>query len=94
MERIETNYFQPDWLEIILTILGFIHTDWVGSFVWTRTGFFKQIGFYNDSLSQIGVKLFGQGEVFFLNIGLIMFMVQFPGLTVQRVESLSSKKKD
>ena len=63
MERIETNYLQPDWLEIILTILGFIHTVWV--FVWTMTGFFKQISLYNDRLSQIGYKLFGQGEVFF-----------------------------
>ena len=53
MERIETNYLQPDWLEIILTILGFIHTDWVGSFCldndrFLQTDWFLQRQFITD----------------------------------------------
>ena len=53
MERIETNYLQPDWLEIILTILGFIHTDWVGSFCldkdrFLQTDWFLQWQFITD----------------------------------------------
>ena len=53
MERIETNYLKPDWLEIILTILGFIHTDWVGSFCldkdrFLQTDWFLQWQFITD----------------------------------------------